>query len=61
MPDRDGVGLQIRRSFRLGRSNRVNLSRSGFSLSKRAGRLSLNSRGRGSIRLGKGIRWTFKL
>ena len=55
------MGLQIRRSFRLGRSNRVNLSRSGISLSKRAGRMTLNSRGRGSIRLGKGIRWTFKL
>jgi hypothetical protein len=55
------MGLSFRRSLRLRRTSRINVSTSGVSVSKRLGRVSLNSRGRGSIRLGKGIRWTFKL
>jgi hypothetical protein len=54
------MGLTYRKSIRVGRS-RVNLSRSGASVSRRFGRLNLNSRGRGSVRLGKGLRWTFRL
>jgi hypothetical protein len=51
------VGLVFRKSFRIGRRSRVNLSRSGASFSRRVGRLTLNSRGRGSVRLGKGFSW----
>jgi len=54
------VGLVYRRSLRLGKS-RINLSRSGASLSRGMGPVSVNSRGRGSIRLVKGLRWTFRL
>jgi len=53
--------LVWRRSLRVGRRSRLNLSKSGVSLYKKVGPLSLNSRGRGSIRLGKGISWRFKL
>ena len=53
--------LVWRRSIRLGRRARLNLSKSGVSLSKKVGPLSMNSRGRGSIRLGRGISWRFKL
>ena len=55
------MGLVFYRRRRLGRSTFLNLSRSGASVSKRVGRLSLSSRGRGSIRLGKGLSWRFKL
>lgn len=56
------MGLTWRKSIRLGKLARLNLSKSGPSLSTRLGkRVSINSRGRGSIRLGKGISWRFKL
>ena len=39
----------------------MNLSKSGLSLSKRLGRVTLNSRGRISIRLLKGLSWRGRL
>jgi uncharacterized protein DUF4236 len=53
------VGLLFSRRKRLGRGTSLNLSKSGASVPKRAGRLTFNSRGRASVRLGKGFR--FKL
>ena len=53
------MGLTWSRRKKLGRTMTLNLSKSGVSISKRIGRLTLNSRGRASIRLGKGFR--FKL
>lgn len=55
------MGLVYRKSLRLGRKTRVNLSKSGASMSRRAGRLSVSSRGRGSIRLLPGWSFRFKL
>lgn len=55
------MGLSFRRSIRLGKALRVNLSKSGPSLSTKLGRVSVSSRGRGSVRLGKGLSWRFKL
>lgn len=55
------MGLVYRRRTRIGRSTFLNLSRSGVSVSKRVGRMSLSSRGRGSFRLGRGFSWRFKL
>lgn len=55
------MGWQYRRSFGLGRRGRVNLSKSGLSVSRRFGPLSVNSRGRASLRLSKGLRYTFRL
>lgn len=53
------MGLVYRRRKRLGRASWLNLSRSGASVSKRVGRVTFNSRGGGSVRLGKGLsfRW----
>lgn len=50
-------GLVIRRSKRVGRNGRVHLSKSGLSYSHKIGPLTLNTRGRGSVRLGRGISW----
>jgi hypothetical protein len=55
------VGLVFHRRKRLGRSTFLNLSRRGASVSRRIGPLSVSSRGRGSLRLGKGWSWRFKL
>jgi hypothetical protein len=55
------MGFVFYRRKRLGRSTSLNLSRSGASVSKRLGRLTLNSRGRGRIRLAKGLSFRFKL
>lgn len=53
------MGLVFSRRKRLGRGVDLNLSKSGASVSKRAGRVTVNSRGRASVRLAKGLR--FKL
>lgn len=55
------MGLVFHRRKRLGRSTFLNLSRRGASVSRRIGPLSVSSRGRGSLRLGKGWSWRFKL
>jgi uncharacterized protein DUF4236 len=55
------VGLQWRRTVRLGKGRRLNLSKSGVSVSKKQGPITLNSRGRVSIRLARGLSWRFKL
>ena len=55
------MGLVFRRRKRLGRSTFLNLSSRGASVSRRIGPLSVSSRGRGSLRLGKGWSWRFKL
>ena len=55
------MGLVFRSRKRIGRSTWLNFSRSGVSASKRIGRMTVSSRGRGSIRLGRGFSWRFKL
>jgi hypothetical protein len=49
------VGFIFNRRKSLGRGIRVNMSKSGASVSKRKGRVTVNSRGRLTIRLGRGI------
>lgn len=49
------MGVIFRRSQRFGRNGRVNCSRSGVSYSRRIGPLTINSRGRVTLRLGKGL------
>jgi hypothetical protein len=49
------MGLIFRKRRRLGPNSWLNLSKSGVSGSTRIGRLTLNSRGGGSVRLGKGL------
>lgn len=53
------MGLIWNRRKRVGRGTNVNLSKSGASVSKRVGPVTVSSRGRASVRLGKGLR--FKL
>jgi Protein of unknown function (DUF4236) len=53
------MGFVFRKSFGLGRGTRLNLSNRGASVSKRIGRLTLNSRGTGSIRLLPGLSFRF--
>ncbi len=55
------MGFTFHKRKRLGRSASLNLSKSGASLSKRVGRTTVSSRGRGSVRLGKGLSFRFKL
>jgi len=55
------MGLVFYRRKRIGKSTFLNFSKRGVSASKRVGPLSVSSRGRGSIRLGKGLSWRFKL
>lgn len=54
-----GMGFIFSRRKRLTRGTTANISKSGISVSKKAGPLTVNSRGKASIRLGKGLR--FKL
>lgn len=49
------MGLLFRKSIRAGKNTRVNLSGSGASVTHRVGPIGINSRGRITIRLGKGI------
>lgn len=49
------MGFYIRKRVRLGKGTWLNISKRGISASKRIGPLTVNSRGRTSLRLGKGI------
>ncbi|MHB1011232.1 MAG: DUF4236 domain-containing protein [Propionibacteriaceae bacterium] len=49
------MGLIFRKRVRLSRTAHVNLSKSGASVSKRAGRVTVNSRGRVSVRVLPGL------
>ena len=51
------MGLVYRRSRRLGRRSRINYGTGGASVSYRLGPLTVNSRGRVSLRLGRGLSW----
>ena len=49
------MGLIFRKRERLSPTSWLNLSKSGASVSKRAGRLTVNSRGQARIRIVKGL------
>ena len=49
------MGFQYRKRIRTGKTSWVNLSKSGASGSFRVGPMTFNSRGRRSVRLGKGM------
>jgi len=53
------MGFVFRRSIRAGRAGRINVTGRGVSASERIGRLTINSRGRGSIRLMRGLSFRF--
>lgn len=53
------MGFSFRRSISLGNGRRLNLSKRGATMSQRIGRVTLNSRGGGSIRILKGLSFRF--
>lgn len=53
------MGISYRRRKSLGSGTFLNLSKSGASVSKRIGRVTLNSRGGGRIRIAKGLSFRF--
>lgn len=53
------MGLNYRKRIKIGRNAAVNLSGRGASVSVRAGRVAVNSRGRGSVRLAPGVSFRF--
>jgi hypothetical protein len=53
------MGFTFRRSVGLGKGLRLNVSKGGASVSKRIGRLTLNSRGGGSFRILRGLSFRF--
>jgi len=55
------MGLVFSRRKRLGHGVNLNLSKSGASVAKKVGRVTLSTRGRGSIRIAKGLSFRFKL
>ncbi|GAB3221837.1 hypothetical protein GCM10027586_12390 [Kineococcus gypseus] len=55
------MGLVFRRSKELGRGVRLNASHRGVSFSKRLGRATVDSRGRITVRLFKGLTWHGRL
>ncbi len=53
--------FSIRKTIPVTRSARVNVSKRGASMSKTAGRVTANTRGRGRVRVAKGLSFRFKL
>lgn len=53
------MGLQFTRRKKLTPSTTLNVSKKGLSASKRVGPVTVNSRGKVGVRLGKGLRWKF--
>ncbi|UVF61154.1 hypothetical protein SEA_AOKA_31 [Arthrobacter phage Aoka] len=51
------MGLTFRKALKLGRRTRANLSRTGASASRRVGPVTVSTRGRITLRLGKGWSW----
>ncbi|QOT19302.1 DUF4236 domain-containing protein [Paenarthrobacter sp. YJN-5] len=51
------MGLSFRKIIKLGKNTRLNVSKSGISASRKAGPITINSRGKVTIRLGKGLTW----
>jgi hypothetical protein len=55
------MGLVFSRRKRIGKGLNLNVSKSGASASKKVGRVTLNSRGRASVRIAKGLSFRFKI
>jgi hypothetical protein len=54
------MGLNFRKTIKLGKHLKANISKKGVSFSANLGRLTVNSNGRKTIKLGKGLSYTFK-
>jgi hypothetical protein len=54
------MGIYFRSRRKLGSNSWLNLSKTGASVSQRLGPLTVNSRGRVTLRLAKGLFWRSK-
>lgn len=54
-------GFRFRKTKNLGDGTRVNYSKSGASVTKKVGPISVNSRGRVTLRIAKGLSFSKKL
>lgn len=54
------MGLVFRRRKQLRGGRTLNVSKRGASVSQKAGPFTVSTRGRGSMRLGKGFSWRIK-
>ena len=54
------MGIRFRKTFKLGKNTKVNMSKSGISVSKKIGPFTINSKGNGSVKLGKGLSYGFR-
>jgi hypothetical protein len=55
------MGWQIRRRVKTSDQSWVNVTKSGVGASRKAGRVTVNSKGRVSVKLGKGLSYRGKL
>lgn len=53
------MGLIYRKTVRAGKNGKVNVSKSGASYSHKFGPVTVNSRGRVTVKLGPGLSWRF--
>lgn len=53
------MGFRFQRRLPLGRGQWLNVSKRGVSASRRAGRVTFNSRGGGSVRILRGLSFRF--
>ena len=53
------MGFRIQKRKSLGKGASLNLSKSGASVSKKVGGVTVNSRGKGSVRIAKGVSFRF--
>lgn len=51
------MGFVFSKRKKVGKNTAVNVSKSGVSASRKMGPLTVNSRGKASVRLGKGLRF----
>jgi hypothetical protein len=51
------MGFIFSKRKKVGKDTTANVSKSGVSVSRKAGPISVNSRGKTSVRLGKGLRF----
>lgn len=51
------MGFSFRKTLKLGKNSNLNVSKSGISATQKVGPISINSRGKVTIRLGKGLTW----
>ena len=51
------MGLSFRKTIKLGKKTSLNVSKTGVSASRRMGPVTVNSRGKVTVRLGKGLTW----